>query len=59
MHYLLSHDPHKDIDPQWSHNEWIKMKSDSLFIYKSKDQNPKDQNHNTKTLSDINDYNIP
>ena len=35
------------------------MKSDSLFIYKSKDQNPKDQNHNTKTLADINNYNIP
>ena len=30
------------------------MKSDSLFIYKSKDQNP-----NTKTLADIKSYNIP
>ena len=30
------------------------MKSDSLFIYKSKDQNP-----NTKTLANINNYNIP
>ena len=54
MRYPLSHDPHKDIDPQWSDNEWITMKSDSFFIYKSKDQNP-----NTKTLADINNYNIP
>ena len=26
------------------------MKSDSLFIYKSNDKNPKDQNPNSKTV---------
>ena len=35
------------------------MKSESLFIYKSKEQNPKEQNPNTKPLADINNYNMP
>ena len=30
------------------------MKSDSLFIYKSNDQNPKDQNHKDQNPKDQN-----